>query len=328
VSSKPTMKLVLCLVTFLVHVLQTDAQLWRDDGRCGAKHTLQDGLTPGQCNPAGDGPRKGPCCSKRGFCGNTENHCNCNGCVNYKLTRKFEPLTKPRIQLAETQRTEAESSEGSSSEGWGSWWSGWARRWEAVSSLLPPNVTDYVEEAAQQGFQVVGQLYNDTRGQLVDKAELRVDQVTQLVERLIGRLEEIYLSASNIVRQQEPVAEQVISRRNAASNLTGIKQNLDSLKDQVDREKEKNRELEGVEGVLQQLITTARELLTIADDEADVMWSKVKQLELEFYQASDILAGSSGELRQQVMAAFQEMNEELKEASPALRNFIEAVLPK
>jgi len=327
-----TMKLELCLVPFLVTFIDGQNQFfstqWRPDGRCGAKHPLADGVTPGQCNPAGDGPRQGPCCSSRGFCGNTDNHCDCGGCVDY--SKQFEPLTRPRIELAESQRAVEESGPeaGVESPGWGGWLSGWVKRWESVSSLLPSNVTDYVEEAAVEGFNVVSGLYNDTRGQLVDKAEQRVDQVTSLVQRLIGKLEEIYLSASNIVRQERVFSELEINRRNAASNLTGIKQGLDELKDQVERENLENRELEGVEGAIQQLITTARELLTIADDEAEVVWSKLKQLELEFFQASEILAGSSGELRKQVMTAFREMEEELKEASPALRSIIDAVLPK
>jgi len=320
------MKLELCLITFLASCqAQFLSTTWRPDGRCGAKHLLADGKTPAQCNPAGDGPRQGPCCSKRGFCGNTDNHCDCVGCINFK--KQFESLTRAKISVAETQRA-VEESRPDTGSGWGSWVSGWARRWESVASLLPHNLTQYVEEVAVEGLEVVNQLYNDTRGQLVGRAEARVDHFTGLVQRLITRLEEIYLSAKNIVRQERVLSELEINRRLAASNLTGIKQGLEELKGEVEREELKNRELEGVEGAIQQLITTARELLTIADDEAGLVWSKVKQLELEFYQSSEVLGKSSGELRNQVMAAFREMEEDLKEASPALRSLIDAVLPK
>merc|ERR1719481_626580 len=64
-------------------------KLWRDDGKCGPKNPLADG-TPGQCDPQGDGPKKGPCCSKTGFCGNTDKHC-CDGCQDYsKVKPKLE----------------------------------------------------------------------------------------------------------------------------------------------------------------------------------------------------------------------------------------------
>merc|ERR1711892_782403 len=81
------------ILLFLVLVNTFDAQglksplLWREDGRCGDKYPLPNG-TPGQCDPAGDGPKKGPCCSPTGFCGNTEAHCSCPDCVNYGMVKE------------------------------------------------------------------------------------------------------------------------------------------------------------------------------------------------------------------------------------------------
>jgi len=60
---------------------------WRKDGRCGHGHRMSHGA-PYQCNPAGDGPKKGPCCSATGFCGNTDAHCSCLNCVNYGMVRE------------------------------------------------------------------------------------------------------------------------------------------------------------------------------------------------------------------------------------------------
>merc|ERR1719481_496137 len=70
-------------------------KLWRDDGKCGPKNPLADG-TPGQCDPQGDGPKKGPCCSKTGFCGNTDKHC-CDGCKDYS---KVEPKLEKKKAVA------------------------------------------------------------------------------------------------------------------------------------------------------------------------------------------------------------------------------------
>ena len=38
---------------------------------------------PYQCNPKLSGPKKGPCCSPSGFCGNTDAHCACDTCVDF-----------------------------------------------------------------------------------------------------------------------------------------------------------------------------------------------------------------------------------------------------
>merc|ERR1711892_1571602 len=86
-----------CLSIFEAQA-QKSSLLWREDGRCGDNYPVPTG-TPGQCDPAGDGPKKGPCCSPKGFCGNTVKHCECETCVDYsklaeekkgKLTKEVE----------------------------------------------------------------------------------------------------------------------------------------------------------------------------------------------------------------------------------------------
>ena len=55
------------------------SQIIRDDGRCGPDVPLPDG-SPAQCDPSGEYY----CCSKWGYCGDTEEHCQCPECVNYR----------------------------------------------------------------------------------------------------------------------------------------------------------------------------------------------------------------------------------------------------
>ena len=59
-------------------------QMWRNDGKCGSGYPLPNG-TAAQCNPDGENP----CCSRDGECGNTEEHCFCNYCVNYNMENHF-----------------------------------------------------------------------------------------------------------------------------------------------------------------------------------------------------------------------------------------------
>ncbi|KAI8491947.1 hypothetical protein Bbelb_303200 [Branchiostoma belcheri] len=66
---------------------------WRADWRCGDGYTTADGRTA-ECDPHSTGP----CCSPGHWCGNTADHCDCAGCVDYRNTaascpggyRKFE----------------------------------------------------------------------------------------------------------------------------------------------------------------------------------------------------------------------------------------------
>ena len=56
----------------------------KNDGRCGSDYPLPDD-SPAQCDPDGENP----CCSSRGRCGNTANHCSCPDCVDYAFVREW-----------------------------------------------------------------------------------------------------------------------------------------------------------------------------------------------------------------------------------------------
>ncbi|XP_019628312.1 PREDICTED: hemocytin-like isoform X2 [Branchiostoma belcheri] len=56
-------------------------QKWREDLRCGAGYTTADGRTA-ECDP----DSIYPCCSPNNWCGNTADHCDCAGCVDYRDT--------------------------------------------------------------------------------------------------------------------------------------------------------------------------------------------------------------------------------------------------
>ena len=60
--------------------------LWRNDNQCG-ENVLNPIGTRAECNPYSDSP----CCSEFGWCGNTQNHCNCPKCIrSYKLEERKE----------------------------------------------------------------------------------------------------------------------------------------------------------------------------------------------------------------------------------------------
>ena len=54
-------------------------QAYRNDGRCGSEFKAPNGDIA-ECNPVGEYF----CCSKWGFCGMTEEHCNCPECIDYR----------------------------------------------------------------------------------------------------------------------------------------------------------------------------------------------------------------------------------------------------
>ena len=59
------------------------ARLLLPSGRCGPDHPHSDGRH-GQCDPEAWSDLLGPCCSADGWCGQSDDHCLCNECVDYR----------------------------------------------------------------------------------------------------------------------------------------------------------------------------------------------------------------------------------------------------
>merc|ERR1719334_2048424 len=60
--------------------------------------------------------------------------------------------------------------------------------------------------------------------------------------------------------------------------------------------------------MIQRLITSAREVLNEVNGQTDLMWSKVKQMEVEVYRVNDILADTTGDLKDVLKEVFSTLN--------------------
>merc|ERR1712142_927827 len=86
-------------------------------------------------------------------------------------------------------------------------------------------------------------------------------------------------------------------------------------------------ELGGVGGAEQGTNTpprlVARQVVVAWNAGSAVGFSMLKQLEVEMYEMNAALADTSGELKELMRKMFETLNEELKKASPALREIID-----
>merc|ERR1719378_443700 len=125
--------------------------------------------------------------------------------------------------------------------------------------------------------------------------------------------------------QGVPLSEKEIEARNDQEGLEKIKDKLNKLRNQVEKERQDDKKYEGLEGMIQRLITSAREVLDEVNGQTDLMWSKVKQMEVEVYRVNDILADTTGDLKDVLKEVFSTLNKELREASPALKEILDKV---
>jgi len=197
--------------------------------------------------------------------------------------------------------------------------------WEWLQEFLPGKVTNYVEKTAGDGAELLDDIYQETRDSIVEKTSDNVDDITGLVEGFIQKLTDIKDNTVNIATQEGVLSAQEIEARNTQNNLEGTKQKLKQLPQEITQERQEDQSLEGVEGMIQRLITSAREVLNEVNGQTDIFWSKVKQMEVEVYKVNSILADTSGDLKDVLKDLFSTLNKELKEASPALKEILDKV---
>ncbi|XP_070534543.1 uncharacterized protein [Ptychodera flava] len=67
-----------------VEVYKREGDSWWEDMQCGPRFTAPNGVSPAQCNPHGIYP----CCSTANWCGISDDHCKCDGCIDYREVYK------------------------------------------------------------------------------------------------------------------------------------------------------------------------------------------------------------------------------------------------
>merc|ERR1712059_89698 len=66
---------------------------------------------------------------------------------------------------------------------------------------------------------------------------------------------------------------------------------------------------EGMEQIVQTFITTIREMMASTSDKEVEFWSKLKQMEVEFWKIKNIVADTSGQLKERISAMFTVVQE-------------------
>merc|ERR1712179_150984 len=109
----------------------------------------------------------------------------------------------------------------------------------------------------------------------------------------------------------DDIKEEVISKSDVhVDAMTKMMEKFFDLEEELEREAVEDENLpEGVERMLQGMIRLVRQMMAAAADKEAEFWSKMKQLEVQFYQMKAASADTASSLRDWVKAAFQTMNE-------------------
>merc|ERR1711962_1178839 len=140
---------------------------------------------------------------------------------------------------------------------------------------LPESVNSYSNKTWEEGRDVAYDLYDDIKEEALSKSDAHVDALTNMMEKFFERANEIHSSIKTVLEQEGALSDEEIQARADKEGLDQLRKKFDDLEEELERE----------------------------------FWSKMKQLEVQFYQMKSASADTAASLRDWVTAAFQTMNE-------------------
>merc|ERR1711910_29582 len=175
---------------------------------------------------------------------------------------------------------------------------------------LPASLNSYINKTWEEGRDVAYDLYDDIKEEVISKSDVHVDAMTEMMERFFERANEIHSSIKRVLEQEGALSDEEIQEIADKEGLQELREKFTELEEELEREAVEDENLpEGVERMLQGVIRLVRQMMAAAADKEAEFWSKMKQLEVQFYQMKSASADTAASLRDWVTAAFQTMNE-------------------
>merc|ERR1711936_1294798 len=140
---------------------------------------------------------------------------------------------------------------------------------------LPASVNSYINKTWEEGRDVAYDLYDDIKEEVISKSDVHVDAMTKMMEKFFERANEIHSSIKRVLEQEGALTDEELEREAVED------ENLP----------------EGVERMLQGMIRLCRQMMAAAADKEAEFWSKMKQLEVQFYQMKAASADTAASLR-------------------------------
>merc|ERR1712156_1066869 len=168
---------------------------------------------------------------------------------------------------------------------------------------LPESVNSYINKTWEEGRDVAYDLYDDIKEEVLSKSDAHVDALTDMMEKFFERANEIHSSIKTVLEQEGALSDEEIQARANEEGLEQLRKKFDDLEEELEREAEED------ERMIQGMIRLCRQMMVAAADKEAEFWSKMKQLEVQFYQMKSASADTAASLRDWVTAAFQTMNE-------------------
>jgi ElaB/YqjD/DUF883 family membrane-anchored ribosome-binding protein len=169
---------------------------------------------------------------------------------------------------------------------------------QSYRSYLPDSLNTFLNDTYEESRDVAYDLYDDLREDALKKTNNQVDQLTELMKSFVDKMMSIRGDVESVLDQESALTDEEIQAINEKEGLQKLRQRFDEMGAELQKEVAEDATLpEGVEHIVQNFITTARELLASTTDKEKEFWSKLKQMEVKFWEMKSVVADASKQLK-------------------------------
>jgi len=152
-------------------------------------------------------------------------------------------------------------------------------------------------------------VYDDIQDEIVKKLEENVDDITNLLQIFMDKMEGIYNDTLSIANQTQPISDQEFQENNA--EIQKMREKLRSLAEKVKQEMMQQEEIEGLEKTIQTFLTFSRNSLSETVSQFDLYWSKTRQNEVLEFKNFEAFADATEDLQDIVTKLFDNLEKVL-----------------
>lgn len=186
------------------------------------------------------------------------------------------------------------------------------------------NASDLFDYIKEEGNYVVYDLYDVIREEAMNRTSEHVDALTELMTSFTDRVMDIHEDVFDVLSQDGALTDEEIKKRNDEEGLEELRELFDDIEEELKEEAAENDHLpEGVEKVIQTFLTTIRRMMASTSDKEAEFWSKLKQMEVKFWEIKAVLADTTIQLKEEIPSIIQTLQEADMELADYLEESIE-----
>lgn len=171
-----------------------------------------------------------------------------------------------------------------------------APQYSQYLSYLPATLQVFVNKTLEEGREVVYDLYDDVKEEVVEPLSPRVTDMMATASRVMGQVNRISDTVDKIMARKKLTEEE----------MEEVEARIAELQEEIEEDKINDENVDDqFEMMIQSTLTSIREMMVEWTKEDQLFFNNLAKVEEEFYKVNEAIANGSGDMKTQIASLFE-----------------------